>query len=58
VKAEVDEGARLALAQPMPDPAEAVEGVFADQWEPLGDGNAPWSRWHDAAAVNGNGRVA
>jgi pyruvate dehydrogenase E1 component alpha subunit len=47
VKAEVDEGARLALAQPMPDPGEAVEGVFADQWEPLGDGHAPWSHWQE-----------
>ena len=42
-RAEVDEGARRALEQPMPDPATARDGVFADTWEPLGDGNAPWS---------------
>ena len=29
----------------MPDPATAEEGVFADGFEPLGDGRAPWSRW-------------
>ena len=45
VKAEVDEGARRALEQPMPDPREAEDGVFATEWEPLGDGNAPWSHW-------------
>jgi TPP-dependent pyruvate/acetoin dehydrogenase alpha subunit len=45
VKTEVDEGARRALEQPMPDPAEACDGVFADRWEPLGDGSAPWSYW-------------
>jgi pyruvate dehydrogenase E1 component alpha subunit len=56
VKAEVDEGARRALEQPMPDPATAHDGVFADEWEPLGDGNAPWSFWREPAA--GNGRVA
>ena len=58
VKSEVDEGARLALAQPMPEPGEAVEGVYADEWQPLGDGNAPWSRWRDTAPVNGKGRVS
>jgi pyruvate dehydrogenase E1 component alpha subunit len=47
VKAEVDEGARLALEQPMPDPGTALDGVFADEWEPLGDGDAPWSYWRD-----------
>jgi pyruvate dehydrogenase E1 component alpha subunit len=56
VKAEVDEGARRALEQPMPDPETATDGVFADEWEPLGDGNAPWSRWREPAA--GNGRVS
>ncbi len=45
VKAEVDEGARKALEQPMPDPPTAADGVFAEEWEPLGDGNAPWSHW-------------
>ena len=33
-----------ALAQPMPDPAGAAEGVFCEgEPEPLGDGRAPWS---------------
>jgi hypothetical protein len=34
----------------MPDPRLAIEGVFADAWEPLGDGMAPWSFW-----ANSNG---
>jgi TPP-dependent pyruvate/acetoin dehydrogenase alpha subunit len=38
VRAYVDECAERALASPMPDQAEAVEGVFAAAWEPLGDG--------------------
>jgi hypothetical protein len=29
----------------MPEPSSALEGVFADRWEPLGDGLAPWSGW-------------
>ncbi len=45
VSAEVDRCAEIALASPMPDPAIAAEGVFADSWQPLGDGAAPWSRW-------------
>jgi pyruvate dehydrogenase E1 component alpha subunit len=49
----VDEETDWALAQPMPDPDEADEGVFADHWEPLGDGQAPWSRWAQAADSNG-----
>jgi TPP-dependent pyruvate/acetoin dehydrogenase alpha subunit len=45
VRAYVDECAAKALDSPMPDPAVATEGVFAERWEPLGDGRAPWSRW-------------
>ncbi len=45
VKAYVDECAATALESPMPDPAEASRGVFADEVTPLGDGAAPWSRW-------------
>ena len=56
-EAAVDEGARRALEQPMPDPGTAVDGVFADKWEPLGDGNAPWSYWREATSA-GNGRVS
>ncbi len=45
VKSIVDDSAKQALDSPMPDPSTATEGVFADNWEPLGDGRAPWSRW-------------
>jgi TPP-dependent pyruvate/acetoin dehydrogenase alpha subunit len=59
VAAYVDECAERALASPMPDPSIATEGVFADRWETLGDGEAPWSRWSAAeAAREGNGRPA
>ncbi len=47
----VAECAERALASPMPEPASALEGAFADRWEPLGDGVAPWSGW---AAESGN----
>jgi pyruvate dehydrogenase E1 component alpha subunit len=49
-KALVDEDTDWALAQPMPDPATATEGVFAEKWEPLGDGKAPWSYWAQESA--------
>jgi TPP-dependent pyruvate/acetoin dehydrogenase alpha subunit len=56
VAAEIDEAARKALDSPMPDPELATDGVFADVWEPLGDGQAPWSRWTRAGrATNGAG---
>ena len=45
VKAFVDECAKQALDSPMPDPATATDGVFADATTPLGDGQAPWSYW-------------
>jgi TPP-dependent pyruvate/acetoin dehydrogenase alpha subunit len=41
----VEECAAKALDSPMPEPATATEGVFAERFEPLGDGQAPWSRW-------------
>jgi TPP-dependent pyruvate/acetoin dehydrogenase alpha subunit len=50
VEAEVAEAAEKALASPMPEPALAADGVFAESFEPLGDGMAPWSRWAGAAA--------
>ena len=53
VRAEVDEGARRALESPLPDPDTALEGVFATEFQPLGDGNAPWSHWKDSSR---NGR--
>jgi TPP-dependent pyruvate/acetoin dehydrogenase alpha subunit len=59
VEAFVEECAEVALASPMPDPSIASEGVFADRWDPLGDGEAPWSRWSGDAVgrtPDGNGR--
>jgi hypothetical protein len=42
----------------MPEPEMAAEGVFAEEWLPLGDGHAPWSHWQGTEAEhNGNGRV-
>jgi TPP-dependent pyruvate/acetoin dehydrogenase alpha subunit len=49
------ECAEKALASPMPDPEGAREGVFADAWEPLGDGHAPWSRWQGQDGHSHNG---
>ena len=45
VRAELERGTEWALAQPAPDPATAADAVFADEAEPLGDGEAPWSHW-------------
>ena len=45
IKSYVDECAQKALSSPMPDPADATSGVFADAPTTLGDGQAPWSRW-------------
>jgi pyruvate dehydrogenase E1 component alpha subunit len=50
VRGLVAAGAERALASPMPDPALAREGVFAERWEALGDGAAPWSGWADDGA--------
>jgi pyruvate dehydrogenase E1 component alpha subunit len=56
VSTYVDECTDRALESPMPDPEIASAGVFADRWEPLGDGKAPWSRWHVAEeSSRGNG---
>jgi TPP-dependent pyruvate/acetoin dehydrogenase alpha subunit len=46
---EVAEAAEKALASPMPEPELALEGVFAERFEPLGDGQAPWSFWQQQA---------
>jgi TPP-dependent pyruvate/acetoin dehydrogenase alpha subunit len=46
---EVAEAAERALASPPPDPELALEGVFAEKFEPLGDGQAPWSFWSERA---------
>src|SRR4051795_3213457 len=45
VRSYVDDCAGKALDSPMPDPEIAATGVFADAWEPMGDGRAPWSHW-------------
>jgi len=42
---ELERETEWALAQPMPDPATAADGVFAEADPQLGDGAAPWSRW-------------
>jgi pyruvate dehydrogenase E1 component alpha subunit len=49
VRAEMADAAERALASPMPDPADAEKGVYADEWRPLGDGEAPWSRYAEGA---------
>jgi pyruvate dehydrogenase E1 component alpha subunit len=55
VREVIAAAAETALASPMPDPSIATEGVFAEAWEPLGDGKAPWSRWSgEAGAANGS----
>ena len=44
VTAEIDAAAEEALAVPMPDPADAANGVFCEgEAEPLGDGVPRWS---------------
>jgi TPP-dependent pyruvate/acetoin dehydrogenase alpha subunit len=53
VKGEVAEAAEKALASPMPEPDLATEGVFAERWEPLGDGEAPRTAWRDGASTDG-----
>ena len=45
VAEELERETEWALAQPMPDPATARDGVFAADITSLGDGKAPWSRW-------------
>jgi pyruvate dehydrogenase E1 component alpha subunit len=50
----VERCAKGALEFPLPDPELAADGVFAERWEPLGDGAAPWSRW-STVAVSDNG---
>ena len=53
---EVAEAAERALASPMPDPELALDGVFAEEFEPLGDGRAPWSFWSERADRGEPGR--
>ncbi|HKG03064.1 MAG TPA: thiamine pyrophosphate-dependent enzyme, partial [Conexibacter sp.] len=54
VRAYVEDCAGKAVASPMPDPEAAAAGVFADAFEPLGDGHAPWSHWSQDRSGNGS----
>jgi len=59
VRDYVEENAREAVDSPLPEAERATEGVFAEQWEPLGDGQAPWSYWsRDEARANGAGATS
>jgi TPP-dependent pyruvate/acetoin dehydrogenase alpha subunit len=55
VRAYVDECSKKALESPMPDRELATDGVYAEgeEFQPLGDGNAPWSRWSHNLTGNG-----
>jgi TPP-dependent pyruvate/acetoin dehydrogenase alpha subunit len=56
VRAYIDECASKALESPMPEPERATQGVYAESWEALGDGQALWSHWQEDGdhASNGN----
>jgi TPP-dependent pyruvate/acetoin dehydrogenase alpha subunit len=57
VREYVEECAAKALDSPPPDPETATTGVFAERWQPLGDGQAPrWARRGQGADGNGAGR--
>jgi TPP-dependent pyruvate/acetoin dehydrogenase alpha subunit len=58
VREYVEQCAAKALDSPMPEPEAATAGVFADSWEPLGDGAAPWSAHSAAPTGAGNGSGA
>jgi len=49
VVALVDEATQTALAMPMPDPATALDDVFAESELHLSDGAAPWSGYADGS---------
>ena len=49
VRELIEHSTEQALASPLPEPQAAAEGVFAEQHRPLGDGQAPWSRWSGSA---------
>jgi pyruvate dehydrogenase E1 component alpha subunit len=49
IGAEIERATEAALAMPMPEPGTATDGVFCEgDPEPLGDGDAPWSGFHQA----------
>jgi len=45
VKREIEAGVQEALQMPMPDPATATDGLFAEEANELQDGQAPYSGW-------------
>ena len=45
VKRDIEAGVQEALQMPMPDPATATDGLFAEQANELLDGDAPYSYW-------------
>ncbi|HET9105396.1 MAG TPA: thiamine pyrophosphate-dependent dehydrogenase E1 component subunit alpha [Solirubrobacteraceae bacterium] len=50
VAAEIEAAVSEALAGPMPDPRDVLQGVFCEgEAEVLGDGQAPWSGFSSAA---------
>ena len=51
----VAECAEEALASPMPDPADATDGVFADGGSRWATARRPWSRWQQADDHSQNG---
>src|SRR3954451_3585261 len=50
VKRDIEAGVQEALQMPMPDPATATEGLFADEANELQDGQAPYSYWKSRAS--------
>jgi pyruvate dehydrogenase E1 component alpha subunit len=54
ITAEIDAATTEALAGPMPTPDAVLDGVFATEAEPLGDGQAPWSGYATGAAAGGD----
>ena len=51
VTGEIDAAATEALAGPMPTGDDVLDGVFATEAEPLGNGQAPWSGYARAEAT-------
>ena len=49
IRTEIERGVRAALASPMPDPATATRGLFAEEPALLEDGEGPWSGFREGA---------
>jgi pyruvate dehydrogenase E1 component alpha subunit len=50
VKRDIEAGVQEALQMPMPDPATATDGLFAEEANELLDGDAPYSYWQGRSA--------